>query len=360
MPVLSPKDHSLNLRVGELVEVRGADEILATLDESQGISGLPFMPEMLQHCGKRFRVFASAHKTADTIELFSIRRLANAVHLEELRCDGSAHGGCQAGCLFYWKECWLKRVPADLKKINDGREAKEAAEKNNSPGKLQNLFQATTRPSANGGPVCYCCQATEMLKATSEVRRRERWDLRFYVRDLASGNVKFFEFIRFGALAALNAFLRRWFGFGLPRVRGRSGEKTPSCELNFQPGELVRVRSKSEIEQTLNRHSRNRGMWFDVEMVRFCGKGPFTVLRRVEKIINEKTGQMMNMKNPCIILDGVTCSGNRSYQRMFSRRHEYAYWREIWLERMLENDVQCRPAANQPAKVPSMHNEFSQ
>ena len=39
-------------------------------------------------------------------------RMRNAVHLEE-RCDGQAHGGCQAGCLVYWKEAWLKRVPAD-------------------------------------------------------------------------------------------------------------------------------------------------------------------------------------------------------------------------------------------------------
>ena len=104
-------DSSLGLRVGEWVEVRSAEEILATLDEGQCVDGLPFMPEMLQHCGKIFRVFKSAHKTADTIELFSIRRMKNAVHLEKLRCDGGSHGGCQAGCLLFWKECWLKRVP---------------------------------------------------------------------------------------------------------------------------------------------------------------------------------------------------------------------------------------------------------
>jgi hypothetical protein len=39
----------------------------------------------------------------------------------------------------------------------------------------------------------------------------------------------------------------------------------------------------------------------------YCGKGNFRVLRRVDKILNEKTGHMMKFKNPCIILDGVTC-----------------------------------------------------
>ena len=48
-------------------------------------------------------------------------RMRNAVHLEGLRCDGQAHGGCQAGCLLYWKEAWLRRVPSD------GRERYESA-----------------------------------------------------------------------------------------------------------------------------------------------------------------------------------------------------------------------------------------
>jgi hypothetical protein len=41
----------LNLRIGELVEVRSAEEILATLDENGEPDGLPFMPEMLAWCG---------------------------------------------------------------------------------------------------------------------------------------------------------------------------------------------------------------------------------------------------------------------------------------------------------------------
>ena len=42
-------DHTLNLRVGELVEVRSEDEILATLDVDGELEGLPFMPEMRDH-----------------------------------------------------------------------------------------------------------------------------------------------------------------------------------------------------------------------------------------------------------------------------------------------------------------------
>jgi hypothetical protein len=83
---------------------------------------------------------------------------------------------------------------------------------------------------------------------------------------------------------------------------------------------------------TLNSQLRNRGLGFDVEMVPYQN-GQYRVLRRIEKIINEKTGEMMKLPNPCIVLDGVTCSGNYSNYRMFCPRAIYPYWREIWLKR---------------------------
>src|SRR6185369_10924177 len=92
---------SLSLRVGQLVEVRSEDEILATLDETGALEELPFMPEMARFCGRQFRVAAVAHKVCDTQSRTGMRRLNNAVNLAGAgaRCDGSAHDGCQADCL---------------------------------------------------------------------------------------------------------------------------------------------------------------------------------------------------------------------------------------------------------------------
>jgi hypothetical protein len=92
--------------------VRSEAEILATLDEKGELDGLPFMPEMLAWCGRRLRVEKLALKLCDTIEWTGMYRIRDAVHLGMSRCDGQAHGGCQAGCNIYWKEAWLKRVPA--------------------------------------------------------------------------------------------------------------------------------------------------------------------------------------------------------------------------------------------------------
>ena len=98
------------LRVGDLVEVRSADEIMATLDERGELENLPFMPEMLKFCGQRLTVDKVAHKLCDTMSGSGIHKMENAVHLTGSRCDGTAHGGCQTACLLYWKEAWLKRV----------------------------------------------------------------------------------------------------------------------------------------------------------------------------------------------------------------------------------------------------------
>ena len=54
----------LGLFVGDVVEVLSKSEILATLDGNGALSALPFMPEMLKHSGKQFRVFRTAHRPA--------------------------------------------------------------------------------------------------------------------------------------------------------------------------------------------------------------------------------------------------------------------------------------------------------
>jgi hypothetical protein len=320
---------SMNLRVGDCVEVLSPNEILATLDEAGSLDGLPFMPEMLQYCGRRFRVYKSAHKTCDTINDYVIRRMDRTVHLEGLRCDGQGHGGCQAGCLLYWKEDWLKPVAAEAA---DGRERQSEA----TLEERRRLDQATRVPSPSGdNEIHYRCQATEVLRATTPVRRRDRWDPRFYIRDLTSGNVSLGEFIRYGLFAMFNAFVLQWKGRRYPHLVGIGGHRTPTGHLNLRPGDRVHVLSKNKIMETLNAGMRNRGLLFDVEMLPYCGSER-TVRSRVEQIVDEKTGRMIRLPNPAIILDEVVCSGNLSMCRMFCPRAVYPYWREIWLQRVEE------------------------
>jgi hypothetical protein len=324
---------SLNLHSGEWVEVRSASEILATLDGESALEGLPFMPEMLQYCGKRVRVFKSAHKTCDTVESYTIRRMADAVHLEGLRCDGEAHGGCQAGCLLFWKEAWLRRCPEGGEATGGPDSAADPIEE--CAAALEGLYAASRSEGIPGrSGERYRCQATDLLKATDDVRRRERWNPLFYVKDVTSGNVTIWQLAKYGAFAILNNLLLKKWGWRYPRLCGEVAGKTPESPLGLRPGECIQVKAKSEVVKTLNAKLTNRGLSFDVEMVPYCENGPFKVLRKVERIINEKTGYMMKLPSPCIILDGVTCSGNLSTHRLFCPRSIYPYWHEIWLKRM--------------------------
>jgi hypothetical protein len=125
-------------------------------------------------------------------------------------------------------------------------------------------------------------------------------------------------------------------GAPYPRRIGKipAGTKTPTVNLNLAPGDLVRVKSYCEILETLDQGNRNRGLYFDAEMVPYCGR-VFRVLKRVRKIVNEKTGVLQELKTPGIVLEGVVCQSRYSECRLFCPRSIYAYWREIWLERVL-------------------------
>lgn len=120
-------------------------------------------------------------------------------------------------------------------------------------------------------------------------------------------------------------------GRRFPFIEGKL-HKTPDATLGLRPGELVRIMSKEEIVDTLDVNNRNRGMSFDAEMLRYCGREA-RVRQRVEKIIDEKTGRMIRLKTSCIMLEDVICTGR--YHR-YCPRGIYPYWREIWLERVAQ------------------------
>ena len=105
--------------------------------------------------------------------------------------------------------------------------------------------------------------------------------------------------------------------------------------LGLKPGDLVRVKSHAEILSTINAHNWHGGLYFDVEMVPFCGR-TYRVRTRVERFIDEKTGRMRQMKTPTVILEGVACKSQFSKCRMFCPRSLHSWWREEWLERVPE------------------------
>ncbi len=337
----------LDLKIGDLVEVRSQEEIFATLDVNGALDEMPFMPEMLQFTGRCFPVYKLAHKTCDTATRTGGRSVLHTVHLR-LRCDGSGHDGCQAGCLIFWKEAWLKRVDGAGQLSPEATQRSAAAD---SGFALVQLQRATSRPDATEPNVrIYTCQNTQIPQATAPL---PWWDARQYVRDVTSGNVRVGKAAFVLGRAMFNAVQRKRGGRGFPAFPVPTRTKTPQGKLDLQIGELVQVKTPAEIADTLDINYRNRGLFFDVELIRWCG-GTYRVKARVERIINEQTGRMLKLPNDCIVLEGVACAAECSRSRLLCPREIHHYWREIWLRRVPTPDA-VGNRSEVPAPVALVH-----
>lgn len=340
----------MKLKAGDWVEVKRKEEILATLDKNGRLEEMPFMPQMFQYCGQKFKVYKRAHKTCDTVHPIRGRRLADAVHLD-LRCDGAAYGGCQAACLIFWKTTWLKPVHVRETTTRPSTEDERSVAVSRADTTKADVI-AGTYAEDGGAPdgKRYICQATQLPGFTTDLYW---WDIRQYVEDLTSRNVTIGRFFKGVTYVAYNNLINAgiglgralrwlydraqslWGGVPYPRKSGSIplDQPTPTCTLDLRPGELVRVKPFREILATLNTDNKNRGLSFDAEAVPYC-ESEYRVRSRLNKFIEEKTGKLVTLKNSSILLEGVWCRSRYSECRMFCPRSIHTWWREIWLERV--------------------------
>jgi hypothetical protein len=110
----------------------------------------------------------------------------------------------------------------------------------------------------------------------------------------------------------------------------RKDMRLDPCSLSLRSGDLVRVRSRHEIEGTLNRWNQLKGCSFMEEMRPYCGTTQ-RVLKRVEKFLDERDYLLKKCKG-IIILDGVMCQGTRDFGSC--DRACFYFWREEWLKKI--------------------------
>jgi hypothetical protein len=305
----------MDYKPNDWVVVKSPCEIAQTLDAEGALDGLPFMPEMLEHCGKRLKVLRLAEKTCVEMPngVYAIREFVNndVFLLDGFRCSGASHDGCQRACMFFWKAAWL----------STGAERQLPAP---TPEELAILSgRLKTKTSADR----YFCQSSQ-LAASTVPRRLGKLEL----------FAKCWRDVRSGAVAAGDMLLLVLFPLyrkirdalvGRPRLRGEL-TKTPVGHLNLQPGECVQIRDLEEVRRTLDTKGRNRGLVFDIELKKFCGK-KYRVRNRLDQMISEPTGLMRKVEGT-VILEGNNCMCARSLGGC--PRLEYSYWREVWLRRI--------------------------
>ncbi len=289
---------------GEVVEILSVGEILATLDDKGALDGMPFMPEMAVYCGQQFRVARRADRTC--IEEVGEGKLKNTVFLEDVRCDGAAHDGCQRNCLVFWNERWL-RTPGGNKPAPQDHDA------------------ALSRLPVKSGDRYYC-QSTELARIADPPAVGMLAGLATVTRDLLNREVSIDRFAAIISRVLVNR-VRKLVGLDeIGRLKGPATENSKG-NLDLKPGELVEIRPLSEISETLDGEGKNKGLTFEPEMTIY--KGPYEVDRQIDRIILEATGQMRTLTHT-VALKGVSCQGLCARN---CPRANPIYWREIWLRR---------------------------
>lgn len=289
--------------VGDSVQVKPLAAIRATLDAEGCLNGLPFMDEMVPFCGQSLRVYRVVDKIYDYGRSRLMRRLDDCVLLVGLRCDGGAHAGCEAACYVIWKAAWLDAPAAGTGSIKG------------SPGS----------PAPGAASDRLSCQYTQLTQSSRAAAGSV--DVHGVWGPLAVGNVTASAFFLALMTRAFNAFQSWRGGAAYPAKPVPSDDKTIRGEP-LARGDWVRVKTPVEIARAMDKNSKNRGLWFDRDMLKHCGQ-TYQVRGRVEKIIDVGSGKIIPMKTPCIVLEDVHYSGE--FQG-FGEQHDFLYWREAWLQ----------------------------
>lgn len=98
------------LEPGDIVRVRSAEEIKATLDRWNQTKRCSFMEEMWEYCGTTHRVLKRVEKFLDERD-FLMKKCTGIVLLDGVYCPGTKDfGDCDRTCFFFWREEWLEKV----------------------------------------------------------------------------------------------------------------------------------------------------------------------------------------------------------------------------------------------------------
>ena len=104
-----------------------------------------------------------------------------------------------------------------------------------------------------------------------------------------------------------------------------------STSDGFREGDVVRIRSKEQIQETLDENHKLKGCLFMEEMWQYCGT-KHRILKKVDSFYDEANRRMCKARN-IVLLDGVYCSGQFQRYKKRCDRCCLLFWKEEWLEK---------------------------
>ena len=113
-------------------------------------------------------------------------------------------------------------------------------------------------------------------------------------------------------------------------LRRETRPVTTIASAGLEAGDRVRVRSREEIEVTLNHWGQLKGCSFMPEMAQYCGTTQL-VHKAMERFVDERDLRVKKVKG-IVLLEGLRCEGTAEFGRC--DRSCLYFWREEWLERV--------------------------
>jgi hypothetical protein len=144
---------------------------------------------------------------------------------------------------------------------------------------------------------------------------------------------------RFKRLLAFpwNRYIKRWLKqiyYKTEPWKGGVSESTPARDfaptIPFQTGEFVRVRSREEIDSTLDPFKELKGCAFLAEMYQYCGTQQ-RVLKSMQRFMDERDYKVKKVRG-VILLENIICTGTPTFGAC--DRCCFLFWREEWLEKL--------------------------
>ncbi len=118
-------------------------------------------------------------------------------------------------------------------------------------------------------------------------------------------------------------------------IAGMQGRPTrpvilPEQVRSLKAGDLSRVRSRAEIEATLNQWHQLKGCTFMPEMAQYCGTEQ-RVLKPMRRFVDERDLRVKRSRG-IVLLEGLYCQGTAEFGPCDRSCH--FFWREEWLEKV--------------------------
>jgi hypothetical protein len=135
--------------------------------------------------------------------------------------------------------------------------------------------------------------------------------------------------------SAKRTLKKRLAGPAQPALNVEQAQTGASSAVVFAPGDRVRIRSREEIEATLDRWDELKGCQVMASMWQYCGTVQ-RVLKPVERFVDERDYRVKKARG-LVLLEGLMCEGTPEYGRC--DRACFYFWRAEWLEKLDHADA---------------------